>query len=624
MSELITGTIEQGYILLNDGKIEQAFQLVLKTEKQENLTPGEMLQNQLLKGTLLIFLGRLEDALKIGEEAFQKSEALNRPGQTVEAIHLKFGAIFSLGRLDELLEDINYCKKLLKRDNRWTSFELENCKGMVAYMKGSINHQRSEYELALKNLQKSLTCFENSKFYSFMVPQLLTFIGDTYHWKGELEQARQAHEKALKISKGSNPLTKLITATSQYCLGKLLHDQGKLDLALEKYKISLNLFEMYWTPFYVGVVYDRIILLYLNNNDYEMAKNYLAQFQHFDEKMRKLNNKTVYDANFYKISQARILKASTRTRDRAKAEKILKDLIKLGEKNVNSPIKLSYIGQIHYALLLLCDLYFTELNLTNDLRILDDIDPLIEKLIKESERTKSYSLLANAYMLKGKIALLRMNMGEARRYLTQAQNIAEPKGLQILARAISEIHDKLLEKLDEWNNLEKKKTSISERFDLALLDEIIDRIQNKSKKIVDGKELEEEEPVLLLILNEGGTLLFSYPFAKEWERDEELFGGFMSAFTSFSEEFFSQELDRAKFGEFTVLMKIVFNFTICYLFKGQSYLALKKLAKFARIINENDSITETFQKYQNSSQLLEIRDFPFLKSFITEVFVKSE
>ncbi|KKL80332.1 hypothetical protein LCGC14_2005850, partial [marine sediment metagenome] len=99
---------------------------------------------------------------------------------------------------------------------------------------------------------------------------------------------------------------------------------------------------------------------------------------------------------------------------------------------------------------------------------------------------------------------------------------------------------------------------------------------------------------------------------------------FMSAFTSFSEEFFSQELDRAKFGEFTVLMKIVFNFTICYLFKGQSYLALKKLAKFARIINENDSITETFQKYQNSSQLLEIRDFPFLKSFITEVFVKSE
>ena len=60
-------------------------------------------------------------------------------------------------------------------------------------------------------------------------------------------------------------------------------------------------------------------------------------------------------------------------------------------------------------------------------------------------------------MLYGKISLLQMNMGEARRYLIQAQNIAEDHGLQLLARAISEEHDKLLEQLAEWENFKKRK-----------------------------------------------------------------------------------------------------------------------------------------------------------------------
>ena len=621
MSESISGKIEQGYILLNEGKIDQAFQIVLEIENQESLTPGEMLQNQLLKGTLLIYLGKLEEAIKIGEKAFQESEVLNNPCRSIEAILLKFGAFFSLGRFDEALEDINYSKKLLKSNYRWTSSELEKCKAMVAYMKGAIHHQRGELVLALKNFMKSLALFENYKLYSFMIPQLLVFIGDTYLWKGEVEEARQSQERALKILKGTSPLIKILIATSHYGLGVIYHQQGKPDLALEKYKKSLNIFEKHWIPFYVGAVYDRIIIVYLDQNDCEQARNYLTRFQQFNEQISNLNNNIVYDTNFYEISRARILKSSTRTRDRAKAEKILKGLIKR-EININSPIKFFFRGQVHLALVVLCELYFTELNLTNDLRILDDIEPLIEKLTREAERSNSDSLLANVYLLQGKIALLRMNMGEARRYLTQAQHIAEPKGLQLLAKAISRNHDKLLDQLDEWENLKKKKASISERMDLALVDETIDQIQGR--RTIEDLEIQDEDSVLLMILVEGGSLLFSYPFAKEWEMDEDLLGSFLSAFTSFSEEFFSQELDRAKFGKFTVLIKSLFNFTVCYLFKGQSYLAIKKLAKFVRIISENDSVIETFRKFQNTNQLLEISDYPFLKSFITELFVKNE
>ncbi|MEE9378755.1 MAG: hypothetical protein V3V33_12055 [Candidatus Lokiarchaeia archaeon] len=46
-------------------------------------------------------------------------------------------------------------------------------------------------------------------------------------------------------------------------------------------------------------------------------------------------------------------------------------------------------------------------------------------------------------------------------------------------------------------------------------------------------------------------------------------------------KFFLEGLDRAKYGEYTVLMKSVDTFLVCYLFKGQSFLPKQKLAYFA-------------------------------------------
>ncbi|MCP6719480.1 MAG: hypothetical protein KJI71_04630 [Patescibacteria group bacterium] len=618
MPSSVSHKIEKGYQHLNEGKIEEALQLVVEIENGQSLTPDENLQNQLLKGAALTYMGRIEEAFKIGEQASQESKILNKPTQSFDAVFLKFGTLLILGRVSESWEDVKFCENLLKTNYEWIPSELEQCKATFSYMNGYFHYLNGEYDLAINYLIKSLAFIENSYKYSFMVPSLLTIIGDVYLRKGELESALQSHKKVLKLSKGGSFLFKILSATSQYFLGVIYYQQGKSDLAIENCEESLKTFETYGIPFFIGAVYYLIIIIYLDQKDCEQARKLLSRLRHIYDKTQ---NKIVYDTYYYELSRARILKSSTRTRDRAKAEIILKNLI---DRNVDlkTSLNLTLLGEIPYAIIMLCELYFQELKFTNDMKILEDIEPLIERIISEAERSKSSHQLAKAYLLWGKTALLRMNMGEARRYLTEAQNIAEPKGLQLLAKSISRNHDKLLDQLDEWENLKKKKASLSERMDLALVDETIDQIQGK--RTIDDLELKDEDSVLLMILAEGGSLIFSYPFAKEWEKDEELLGSFLSAFASFSDEFFSQDLDRAKFGKFTVLMKSTFNFTICYLFKGQSYLALKKLVKFVRIINENDSIIETFQKFQNRSQLLEIKDYPFLKSFITEVFVKNE
>ena len=140
------------------------------------------------------------------------------------------------------------------------------------------------------------------------------------------------------------------------------------------------------------------------------------------------------------------------------------------------------------------------------------------------------------------------------------------------------------------------------------------------KRAINAPELINEEPVLLLILAGGGILLFSYPFTDEVKVDDELFGGFLSAFTTFSDEALSEGLDRVKFGQYTVLMENIADFSFCYLFKGQTYGAQKKFSNFTENFQKNTSMMETLKKFNQTSQVIELKDFPFLEGFLKGIF----
>jgi hypothetical protein len=140
------------------------------------------------------------------------------------------------------------------------------------------------------------------------------------------------------------------------------------------------------------------------------------------------------------------------------------------------------------------------------------------------------------------------------------------------------------------------------------------------KQNQEPKEKIEEEPMVILIIKVGGVLTFSYSFVDEWDRNNQMLGSFLSAFSSFSDEFFSQEFDRAKFGKYTVLVEAMPNFSVCYLFKGQTYLASQKLTKFTEQIQKSSLIWQTLEKYYMTNQVLEIKDCPSLKPLIFEIF----
>ncbi|MHA2008018.1 MAG: tetratricopeptide repeat protein [Promethearchaeota archaeon] len=610
MSDSIPEEITKGWQLMNEGKEEEALDLMTRFEKREDLNPEINLRCQILKGFSLLYLGRFEEGLKIGEQSIRESKKLKKYLLLIDAINLKMNALFFLGRTLESWLDVSKSEKFLKLASQEPLSEYEQRKGIFMYMRGCFYFWEGDYNLALEYCSEGFRISEKHKKQWFSRSGILLFVGAIYNIKGDLEQALKCIKRSIELLPGDGIIYKIVKASCFNNIGDIYYQKSDFDQAIEYYKKSLEIYLQLKTKIYTFVIFDNLIKTFLSKKDLEQAKDYLHRYQLYNERIGGMANK-----EYYNLSRARVLKSSTRTRDRAEAEKILKNLI------MEKPVDKLTPEELVPALIELCDLYFKELKLTNDLEIIKDIEPIVKRILKEEERIQSYSLQAYAYLLYGKLSLLQMNMGNAKQYLTKAQQIADPHGLQLLAREISSEHDKLLGQLNKWEDLEKTNATVSERMNMALIEETLNRMQGMSE--IKAPEIISEDPILLLILTEGGILMFAYPFVDDWNRDNDLFGNLLSAFTSFSDQFLSQGLDRVKFSEYTVIMKQISTFSVCYMFKGQTYQANQKLTYFIEKMQKNPSIIRVLNKFHQTNQVIEVKDFPFFEIFISEIFNKS-
>jgi hypothetical protein len=195
---------------------------------------------------------------------------------------------------------------------------------------------------------------------------------------------------------------------------------------------------------------------------------------------------------------------STRIRNRAKAEELLKQIIEeeigLGENIV-------------LAIINLCDLLVGELRITNDVEVIDELKPLINKLLNIAEISESHWLLAETYLLQSKLSLINLDMKEAQRFLTQAQQIAKRFGLNQLTMKIANEHDDLQKKLYLWEKIKEVEAPISERIELARMDEQIEGIiQNRAiltAQINEEKVTIHKEKKVCLVCR-GEALRYTY------------------------------------------------------------------------------------------------------------------
>jgi len=193
--------------------------------------------------------------------------------------------------------------------------------------------------------------------------------------------------------------------------------------------------------------------------DLERANKYFKQveetYKHFPEKDGLLTHA-------YKLAEANILKSSMRARDRIKAEELFKEVME--SRMVADIYKFK-------AIFGLSEILLVELRITNDIELINEVTSLINKLIDVAQQRKYNYYLLEAYILQAKLSLLIFDIKTARRFLTQARRIAERHGYSGVAAEILKMLDNLMERLDAWKYLKETNAPLSERIELARLND---------------------------------------------------------------------------------------------------------------------------------------------------------
>ena len=554
--------------LMREGRIKEAYQIILEFENKGDLTAQELLSYKLLKANLLYKSMKYSEAIIYTNELLQESQKQGDLLTYLDALMIISFVNVMLGNVSKSEDLIKKADNLFKKIKETSTIDLRERKSFLVRIKANI-------------------CT----------------------WKGEIHRSLELNKKAFELAKDSK--NKELISASLINIAEKYDLLGDYDNAILYAERAIEIQYQPWLIYPLGFIID----ILLDKGDIEGANPYFQQISEIREKDKSKRNDSLY--RYYK---AVLLKTSLRSKNRVKSEKLLKQII--DNEDISGGIKSFWAKKRIFAIINLCDLLLIELRITNYPEIIDEIQLYIQKLLNFAEKQQSYWILCETHLLQARLALISLDIREARQFLTQAQILAEKYGLNQLAIKISNEHDELLKKLEIWENLKKSEATLTERMELAGINEQMDSMLRK--RVVEPDDIQDEESVVILIISQGGIPIFSQSFVEGWSFQDHLFGGFLSAINSFSDEMFSQGLDRAIFGEYTIIMNVISPFIICYLFKGQSFLAQQRTKHFIDAIQNDKKIWETIKKYYQTNRLIHVKDIPSLDLLVNEIFIKRE
>ncbi|MFX1437017.1 MAG: tetratricopeptide repeat protein, partial [Promethearchaeota archaeon] len=618
--------------LINENKYSEALHNFIEIRKQKDLLSYYKVYCLLRQGHMLMRLGKHGEAFKLAEKAYEESLALGKNLITFDALtlmallnnwlgnfnksyeiikkaeevfksfpeeatvdyirreaHLNFIKGFLVSRKDanKGLELLNYSLSLWdKIDPRTEKAMTIMCIGLTLYSsKGELDQSIKHFEVALAIVKQI-----NDKF---GIAFIESHLGNSYYLKGEINNSFNHYRQALKLYNEIN--NKSGVAMVSYELSGLLSEKGDYDQAFKYIEESIAIYQELKDNFGILAPLGIAIEIYIDKDDINFAYKYLNKYKEISGAFQNPINELWI--SFY---DALILKKSSRTRDKAKAEEILKSIL---EKTDIQRFSLTITVLVH-----LCDIYLTELRTTNDLEVLDDVNPIIKKLHDIAKYSHSYLVLCETYILQAKLSLLTKDIKSARQFLTQAQDIAEKYNLNFLAMKISDEHDELLKQLSFWEQLKDTDISVDKLMQEVRIDDQMKFMLRK--QVIEPQEPQNEQPILLTIISKEGDLVFSNPFTADMTFNADRIGDFLSSFNTFSDQITYESLDRVKFFDYTVLMKTIDSITISYIFRGKSYPARQKLTHFFEAVKKNQNIIEILNLAIQNEKILDMKEIP--------------
>jgi len=323
---------------------------------------------------------------------------------------------------------------------------------------GVIYSYKGEFERAQEFNERGLVLEKNG--FNRNIPHLYLGIQVILSYHGELEKALEYAKRGLAFAEELNDKYSIPLFLNN--IGLTYYQKNDLIRALSYIERSLIGFEKINHVSMIIFVLDSLFDLAIYMNSYDRAQQYFDRMELFiDQEKSKLNDV------IYRLDKVLMLKISPKANDRVKAKELLQQFV--DEEIVWWDVTIN-------ALLHLCDTLLGELRNTNDLKVVDEIQSYIARILDIAENKNSYEYLAETYLFQSKMFLLILDLKKAQRSLTQAQHICEKYGFNRLGIRVSSEQEELAKQLSTWENLKQSRISINKRMDFAHLDEQLQRM----------------------------------------------------------------------------------------------------------------------------------------------------
>jgi tetratricopeptide (TPR) repeat protein len=549
---------------------------------------GSPYENAILLNELGIINGMKGDydaSIDYFKKSLEMFDKLNNSASIVKLLNNIGQILWQQGDLEQALDYYHRGQELSEKIGQ------KKLSTIILLNIGLIIEGRGDLDSAFDYFKRSLQNFEELKCQD-EIAICLNNMGRVQQIKGELDLALQYYEKSLEILEELDNKHEIAICDSN--IGLLYQLKGDYMEAASYLSKTLVIQEELGNPLDLSNTLQNIIENYVHGGSKESADHYLAKLKQIADKEQ---SKII--AQRYQLCNALVLKMSGRVIHRAEAQSLLTNIA--NAEVLNHEVSVD-------AMLNLFELLLFELRTTGNQDVLAEVKALSEKLLTIAKSQQSFTRLAEVYRFQSKLALLELDVKQSQTLLTQAQLIADTKGLHRLARAISNEFDSLLNDLSKWDDYIERNASITERYELAELETMMGAILKKRGSSYD--DLPGEDPIMVLILDEAGLCLYSKTFAsEETTLQDQLIGGLLTSINAFMQEAFSisGSIERIKHQNNTLLLKNVGPYLFSYVFQGQSYSAIQKLDKF--IDNIQDSpLWDDINKIKSTGRTDAVRD----------------
>ncbi len=627
LSTYPTANFEHVKKLISEGKYEEALKDLEGIEKKGELGEKKQINCQILKSEIYNKTGKYEKALSFAEEALEKCKNPDDCLAILDATNETAYSYWRLGKLEEAGKVLDRNESIIQKLKNKKIEAVLNREARIYRIRGVLHHTEGNFGEAERHYRKSLSLWEQIGDKQ-EISSVLNNLGVLNRTKGELHKALGYYQKSLFLYKEFGNIDDI--ATSLNNIGNIFRYQGELDEALSYYKQSLDSWEEIGNSQFVSLAFYNIGEVYQQKGKLDTAIRYFKQSlslreeignkqdiamtlfylisasldsnntksaQRYLDRLRYIESaeKNSFISQLRKIAEATLLKTSPRMKHRVEAQELLQNVLE--EEIVDHSLTV-------IALIGLSELLLDELKISGDQEVFTLLQAMVSSLFDIAKHQDSHNLLVKTYWLQSQMALIDLDLEKARELLSKAQEIAERKGLQKLAVSISSDHDSLLNQLSEWENLINKKASLKERLEFAQLGGLVVKLIKNGD--VSTTEIINEKPILLIILTENGTPLYTKNYVEGSQFDGVLIGGFLAAIIKFSQETFASEgtIERIKHQEYTLLVKAKKPFLFSYVIKGQTYSAMQKLEALTRIIGTSTSIWDDLQRATRTSKTI--------------------